>query len=98
MLVFPKMPQKRELFITALSFVSIFLIIPTFALMLFFLEDFAVDEALCHPYLAPLHNINEEPVCPRPFAFDFEQPSVTEEHIKELIWRESVRFNPGPTY
>lgn len=57
---------------------------------------FAVDEALCHPYMAPLHNINEEPVCPRPFHFDFEQPSFTEEDIKELIWRESVKFNPDP--
>ncbi|TYH63079.1 hypothetical protein ES332_D07G165700v1 [Gossypium tomentosum] len=53
-----------------------------------------VDEALCHPYLAPLHDINEEPVCPRPFSFDFEQPSFTEENIKELIYRESVKFNP----
>ncbi|KAF3648079.1 Mitogen-activated protein kinase 4 [Capsicum annuum] len=57
-----------------------------------------VDEALCHPYLAPLHDINEEPVCPRPFSFDFEQPSFTEENIKELIWRESVYFNPDPTH
>nr|GEW39004.1 mitogen-activated protein kinase homolog MMK2 [Tanacetum cinerariifolium] len=57
-----------------------------------------VDEALSHPYLAPLHEINEEPVCPRPFSFDFEQPSCTEEHIKELIWRESVKFNPDPIH
>ncbi|KAL6323187.1 hypothetical protein AAG906_027467 [Vitis piasezkii] len=55
-----------------------------------------VEGALCHPYLAPLHDINEEPVCPRPFVFDFEQPSFTEENIKELIWRESVKFNPDP--
>ncbi|XP_061995668.1 mitogen-activated protein kinase homolog MMK2 [Rosa rugosa] len=55
-----------------------------------------VDEALCHPYLAPLHDINEEPVCPSPFSFDFEQPSFSEENIKELIWRESVKFNPDP--
>ncbi|XP_061350329.1 mitogen-activated protein kinase homolog MMK2-like isoform X1 [Gastrolobium bilobum] len=55
-----------------------------------------VEEALCHQYLAPLHDINEEPVCPRPFSFDFEQPSFTEEDIKELIWRESVKFNPDP--
>ncbi|KAH0748139.1 hypothetical protein KY290_027371 [Solanum tuberosum] len=34
----------------------------------------------------------------RPFSFDFEQPSFTEENIKELIWRESVKFNPDPTY
>ncbi|XP_042001987.1 mitogen-activated protein kinase homolog MMK2-like [Salvia splendens] len=56
------------------------------------------DEALCHPYLAPLHDINEEPVCPHPFVFDFELPSYTEENIKELIWRESVKFNPDPTH
>ncbi|KAH1199793.1 Mitogen-activated protein kinase MMK2 [Glycine max] len=55
-----------------------------------------VKEALRHPYLAPLHDINEEPVCVRPFSFDFEQPSFTEEDIKELIWRESVLFNPDP--
>ncbi|MED6209173.1 Mitogen-activated protein kinase 2 [Stylosanthes scabra] len=55
-----------------------------------------VDEALCHPYLASLHNINNEPVCPRPFSFDFEHPTCTEEDVKELIWRESVKFNPDP--
>ncbi|KAM7261084.1 hypothetical protein ACFE04_026559 [Oxalis oulophora] len=57
-----------------------------------------VDEALCHPYLAPLHEINDEPVCPRPFSFDFEQPSVTEENIKELIYLESLKFNPDPIH
>ncbi|KAG8391869.1 hypothetical protein BUALT_Bualt01G0231800 [Buddleja alternifolia] len=56
-----------------------------------------VDEALYHPYLAPLHDINEEPVCPRPFVFDFEQPSFTQKKFKELIWRESVKFNRDPT-
>ncbi|KAK2407016.1 mitogen-activated protein kinase protein MMK2 [Trifolium repens] len=55
-----------------------------------------VDEALCHPYMAPLHDINEEPVCARPFNFDFEEPMFTEEDIKELIWQEAVRFNPDP--
>ncbi|CAI0414653.1 unnamed protein product [Linum tenue] len=53
-----------------------------------------VDDALCHPYLSPLHDINDEPICTAPFHFDFEHPSCTEEHIKELIWRESVKFNP----
>ncbi|KAK9121228.1 hypothetical protein Syun_018845 [Stephania yunnanensis] len=57
-----------------------------------------VDEALCHPYLKSLHDINDEPICPRPFVFDFEQPSCTEENIKELIWRESVKFNPDPVH
>ncbi|XP_004298829.1 PREDICTED: mitogen-activated protein kinase 4-like [Fragaria vesca subsp. vesca] len=57
-----------------------------------------VGEALCHPYLSSLHDNNDEPICPRPFHFDFEQPSCTEEHIKELIWREAVKYNPEPTH
>ncbi|KAI4311474.1 hypothetical protein MLD38_036367 [Melastoma candidum] len=63
-----------------------------------FSARFPVDQALSHPYLAPLHNINEEPVCPSPFVFDFEQPTFTEENIKELIWRESLRFYPDPMF
>ncbi|GKU96785.1 hypothetical protein SLEP1_g9979 [Rubroshorea leprosula] len=61
-------------------------------------QRITVEGALCHPYMAPLHDINEEPVCPRPFVFDFEQPSFTEENIKELIYRESVKFNPDPIH
>ncbi|KAM0981660.1 hypothetical protein ACFX2A_014969 [Malus domestica] len=57
-----------------------------------------VDEALCHPYLSSLHDNNDEPICARPFHFDFEQPLCTEEHIKELIWQEAVKFNPDPTH
>ncbi|XP_052879357.1 mitogen-activated protein kinase homolog MMK2-like isoform X2 [Gossypium arboreum] len=57
-----------------------------------------VEEALCHPYLAPFYDINEEPICPRPFNFDFEQPSFTEENIKELIYTESVKFNTEPIH
>ncbi|GMH11982.1 hypothetical protein Nepgr_013823 [Nepenthes gracilis] len=53
-----------------------------------------VDEALKHPYLSGLHEINEEPTCPSPFLFDFERASLNEEDIKELIWRESLKFNP----
>lgn len=54
----------------------------------------AVEEALAHPYLATLHDINDEPVCAHPFEFDFDQPSFSEEHIKELILMEAVAFNP----
>ncbi len=52
-----------------------------------------VEEALNHPYLLSLHEINEEPTCPSPFVFDFEQANLNEEDIKELIWRESLNFN-----
>lgn len=53
-----------------------------------------VEEALNHPYLSSLHEINEEPTCPYPFNFDFEQTSMNEEDIKELILRECLNFNP----
>ncbi|KAF6154310.1 hypothetical protein GIB67_026766 [Kingdonia uniflora] len=45
-----------------------------------------VDEALNHPYLVSLHEVNEEHTCPSPFYFDFEQSSLSEDDIKELIW------------
>nr|AKP99752.1 mitogen-activated protein kinase 13 [Cucumis sativus] len=54
-----------------------------------------VEEAMNHPYIVSLHEINEEPTCPSPFNFDFEQASLDEEDIKELIWRESIKFNPN---
>lgn len=53
-----------------------------------------VEEALNHPYLLSLHEINEEPICPSPFVFDFEQSNLSEEDIKQLIWEESLNFNP----
>ncbi|KAE9620530.1 putative mitogen-activated protein kinase CMGC-MAPK family [Lupinus albus] len=53
----------------------------------------SVEEALNHPYLSSLHEINEEPTCPTPFFFDFEQTTVNEEDIKELIWKESLNFS-----
>ncbi|KAL2470416.1 Mitogen-activated protein kinase 13 [Abeliophyllum distichum] len=53
-----------------------------------------VEEALNHPFLSSLHEINEEPTCSSPFMFDFEQSNLNEDDIKELIWRESLNFNP----
>ena len=41
-----------------------------------------------------LHEINEEPTCPTPFVFDFERASLSEAEVKELIWKESLKFNP----
>jgi mitogen-activated protein kinase 1/3 len=40
-----------------------------------------------------LHEINDETNFLTPFSFDFEHPSFTEKHIKELIWRETLKFN-----
>jgi mitogen-activated protein kinase 3 len=53
-----------------------------------------VEEALAHPFLARLHDIADEPVCLEPFSFDFEQQSLGEEQIKEMIYREALSLNP----
>lgn len=53
-----------------------------------------VEEALNHPMVRNLHEINEEPTCPTPFVFDFERASLSEAEVKELIWKESLKFNP----
>ncbi|XP_044480028.1 mitogen-activated protein kinase homolog NTF6-like [Mangifera indica] len=53
-----------------------------------------VEEALNHAYLSSLHEINEEPTCPYPFMFDFEQTTLNERDIKELVFRECMKFNP----
>ncbi|XAR60495.1 Mitogen-activated protein kinase [Bertholletia excelsa] len=52
-----------------------------------------VEAALAHPYLAKLHDIADEPVCTKPFSFDFEQVQG-EEQIKEMIYQEALELNP----
>lgn len=64
-----------------------------------FMVDFlfillAVEMALAHPYLARLHEIEDEPICKEPFLFDFEQQALTEEQMKHLIYQESLLYNP----
>lgn len=54
----------------------------------------SVEDALAHPYLTSLHDISDEPTCPSPFSFDFEQHALTEEQMRELIYREALAFNP----
>eukprot|EP00245_Coleochaete_scutata_P009392 TRINITY_DN3079_c0_g2_i1.p1 TRINITY_DN3079_c0_g2~~TRINITY_DN3079_c0_g2_i1.p1 ORF type:complete len:405 (+),score=69.55 TRINITY_DN3079_c0_g2_i1:256-1470(+) len=59
-------------------------------------QRITVEESLNHPYLASLHDINDEPCCRYPFEFDFEQSGFTEQHIRELIYEEALAFNPEP--
>lgn len=89
--------ENPSLFTDLLSLLLLFWLIRSTDVQCF-ICPIAVDEALCHPYLAPLHKINEEPVCHQTFVFNFEQPSFTEENIKELIWMESVKLNPDPLH
>ncbi|CAI0540987.1 unnamed protein product [Linum tenue] len=57
-------------------------------------QRITVEDALAHPYLNSLHDISDEPVCMTPFSFDFEQRALSEEQMKELIYREALAFNP----
>ncbi|KAG6530452.1 mitogen-activated protein kinase 5-like [Zingiber officinale] len=57
-----------------------------------------VEEALAHPYLERLHDIADEPICTEPFSFDFEQQALTEDQMKELIFREALAFNPDYSF
>lgn len=54
-----------------------------------------VDEALRHPFFAPLHNPNEEPVSDRPFDFSFENEKLHRVRLQELIWEECGKFRPS---
>ncbi|KAI8020192.1 hypothetical protein LOK49_LG04G00990 [Camellia lanceoleosa] len=49
--------------------------------------------ALAHPYLTSLHDISHKPICTTLFSFDFEQHALSEEQMKELIYREALAFN-----
>ncbi|KAF2618898.1 hypothetical protein F2Q68_00041799 [Brassica cretica] len=56
----------------------------------------SVEDALAEPYFKTMHNINNEPVCTKPFDFDLEEHPRTVEQIKELIYHEALAFNPEP--
>ncbi|KAM7257181.1 hypothetical protein ACFE04_012922 [Oxalis oulophora] len=53
-----------------------------------------VEQALAHPYLARLHDEADEPVCQEPFSFEFENQSLGEEQMKDMIYMEAISLNP----
>jgi serine/threonine protein kinase len=55
-----------------------------------------VEDALEHPYLANLHDSEDEPICPRVFnLFDFEeQVQVDSNNLRNLIWEEVLGYHP----
>ncbi|MCO5550930.1 hypothetical protein L7F22_004424 [Adiantum nelumboides] len=53
-----------------------------------------VEDALAHPYLASMHDVSDEPICPEPFTFDVDEHKLTEGKIRELIYKEALLSNP----
>lgn len=46
----------------------------------------SVEDALRHPYMASLHNPEDEPSCGSKFSFDFEKEHLDKPRIQELIF------------
>lgn len=52
------------------------------------------EQALEHPFLASLHNPDDEPVANFHFHFAFEEEELSRERVQELIWNEILEFYP----
>ena len=52
-----------------------------------------VTEALAHPYLATLHDETDEPTASSTFAFDFENETLTESRVRDLVYEELAAFH-----
>ena len=47
-----------------------------------------VEEALSHPYMASLHEPNDEPCCPQPFYFPLDDNHLNGCNIRDLIFED----------
>jgi len=52
----------------------------------------SVDAALAHPYLAALHDPEDEPVAATPFSFPFDAETLSEEAVRILVTVEVERY------
>jgi len=54
----------------------------------------SIQKALEHPFLASLHNPDDEPLANFSFSFDFENEELSRERVQELIWEELRTYHP----
>jgi mitogen-activated protein kinase 1/3 len=57
-------------------------------------ERITVEEALAHPYLAALANLEDEPSANFQFDFSFEDEELHKSRLQQLIWEEVGTFRP----
>ena len=55
----------------------------------------SVDDALQHPYLASLHDINTEPTSDQEFDCDFEGLNLDRHELMDLVYQEVEKFHPS---
>jgi serine/threonine protein kinase len=54
----------------------------------------SMEKALEHPFLASLHNPDDEPIADFTFSFDFENEDLPREKVRDLIWEELRTYHP----
>lgn len=54
----------------------------------------SVEKALEHPFMASLHNPDDEPCADFTFSFAFENEELSRERVQELIWEEIRELHP----
>jgi len=52
----------------------------------------SVEDALRHPYLKTLHHEDDEPVCEKPFKFDFKKDDLTKSRLQEKMYEVAMGF------
>lgn len=53
-----------------------------------------VDQCLAHPYLALLHDVDDEPTCNFKVDFSFENYKLNAENLKSILFDEVCEFHP----
>ena len=51
-------------------------------------QRITVEQALAHPYLAPLHDPTDEPTCHAPFVFEHDAEKLSGDVIRQLALAE----------
>jgi mitogen-activated protein kinase 1/3 len=54
----------------------------------------SIDDALAHPYLASIRNLDDETMAQTGFDYDFENEKLTKPVLQKLIWDEMLFFHP----
>jgi serine/threonine protein kinase len=54
-----------------------------------------IEGALEHPFMASLHNEDDEPCSDSQFHFEFETEELSRERVQELIWAELRKLHPS---
>ncbi|CAG9461299.1 unnamed protein product [Pedinophyceae sp. YPF-701] len=61
-------------------------------------QRISVEDALAHPWLRSLHDLNDEPNCDSAFVFDLEGVQLDGNSLRDLIYREVLQYHPNHVF